>query len=189
MSSLLREEMQRVLFRPSKQRLVEFIEIEEPTQGRHFLCVAVEKNKVVQLCIVRCQISQPSLKSGSKKSDTKRSSIQDCYRRTEVWSLHDLTLVDGRDPDVDDPCFLLHFDKVRTVTAISCSAKYAIVRALVALSDQHCQRSLNLRNFDWTYIKPTSFYSNRGDCVVLTQICFYAFNLVCLSMCPVPLDA
>ncbi|KAM7008890.1 exocyst complex component 1-like [Tautogolabrus adspersus] len=189
MSSLLKEEMQRVLFRPSKQRLVEFIEIEEPSHGRHFLCVSVSKGKVVQLSIVRCQISQTPLKSGSKKSSTKRSSIQECYRRTEVWSLQDLTLVDGRDADVDDPCFLLHFDKVRTVTAISCSAKYAFVRALVALSDQHCQRSLNLRNFDWAYIKPTSFYSNRGDCVVLSQICFYAFNLVCLSMCPVPLDA
>uniref|UniRef100_A0A672G771 Si:dkey-245p14.4 n=1 Tax=Salarias fasciatus TaxID=181472 RepID=A0A672G771_SALFA len=167
MSSLLREEMQRVLFRPAKQRLVEFIEIEEPSHGRHFLCVSGKQLKV--LC--------------------HYNSIQDCYRRTEIWSLYDLTLVDGRDPDVDDPCFLLHFDKVRTITATSCSAKYSFVRALVALSDQHCQRSLNLRNFDWTYIKPTSFYSNRGDCVVLSQICFYAFNLVCLSMCPVPLDA
>ncbi|XP_022068593.1 exocyst complex component 1-like [Acanthochromis polyacanthus] len=188
MSSLLKEEMQRVLFRPAKQRLVEFIEIEEPTHGRHFLCVSVEKGKVVQLSIVQCQISKSSMKSGSKKSHTKRSSIQDSYRRTEMWSLQNLTLVDGRDPDVDDPCFLLHFDKVRTVTATSCSAKYAFVRALVALSDQHCQRSLNLRNFDWAYIKPTSFYSNRGDCVVLSQICFYALNLVCLSMCPVPLE-
>lgn len=89
----------------------------------------------------------------------------------------------------DDPCFLLHFDKVRTVTAISSSAKYAIVRALVALSEKYCKSTLNLQNFDWAYIKPTSFYSNRGDCVVLSQICFYAFNLVCLSMCPVPLDA
>uniref|UniRef100_A0A667XFB2 Exocyst complex component 1 like n=1 Tax=Myripristis murdjan TaxID=586833 RepID=A0A667XFB2_9TELE len=167
MSSLLREEMQRVLFRPERQRLVEFIEIEEPSQGRHFLCVSV---------------------SGSKKSHTKRSSFQESYRKTEIWSLQDLTLVDGRDPDVDDPCFLLHFDKVRSVTAISSSAKYTLVRALVALSDQHCQRLLNLRNFDWAYIKPTSFYLNRGDCVVLMQVCFYAFNLVCLSMCPVPLD-
>ncbi|KAM8879825.1 exocyst complex component 1-like isoform 2-T2 [Spinachia spinachia] len=188
MSSLLKEEMQRVLFRPEKLRLAEFIEIEEPTDGRHFLCVSVTKNKVVQLCIVRCQTSQPSLKSGSKKSNTMRSSIQECYRRTEVWPLQDLTLVDGRDPDVDDPCFLLHFDKVRTVTAVSCSAKYTFVRALFVLSERHCQRSLNLRNFDWAYIKPSSFYSNRGDCVVLTQICFYAFNLVCLSMCPVPMD-
>ncbi|XP_028314525.1 exocyst complex component 1-like [Gouania willdenowi] len=189
MSSLLREEMQRVLFRPAKQRLVEFIEIEEPSNGRHFLCVSVAKNKVVQLSIVHCQLSKASLKCGTKKGRTKRSSIQDCYRRTEIWSLHDLTLVDGRDPDVDDPCFLLHFDEVRTITATSCCAKYSIVRALVALCDQHCQSSLNLRNFDWAYIKPTSFYSNRGDCIVLSQICFYAFNLVCLSMCPVPLDA
>ncbi|KAJ0033042.1 hypothetical protein NQD34_000149 [Periophthalmus magnuspinnatus] len=188
MSSLLREEMQRVLFRPAKQRLVEFIEIEEPPQGRHFLCVSVAKRQV-QLSIVRCQITQTTIKTGSKRSQTKRSSIQDCYKRTEIWFLEDLSLVDGRDPDVDDPCFLLHFSKVRTVTAISCSAKYSIVRALVALSDQYCQRTLNLRNFDWVYIKPTSFYSNRGDCVVLSQICFYAFNLVCLSMCPVPLDA
>ncbi|KAM3865066.1 exocyst complex component 1-like [Diretmus argenteus] len=187
MSSLLKEEMQRVLFRPEGQRLVEFIEIEEPPQGRHFLCVSVLKTKVVQLCIVRCQRSQSS-KTESKKSHTKRSSFQDSYMRTEIWSLQDLTLVDGRDPDVDDPCFLMHFDTVRSVTAISCSAKYALVRALVALSDQHCQRSLDLQNFDWAYITPTSFYSNRGDCVVLTQICFYAINLVCLSMCPVPLD-
>ncbi|KAF7662408.1 hypothetical protein LDENG_00236860 [Lucifuga dentata] len=188
MSSLLREEMQRVLFRPAKQRLVEFIEIEEAPQGRHFLCVAAGKNKTVQLSIVRCQKSAPTVKSGSKKSHTKRITLQDCYRRTEMWSLQDLTMVDGRDPDVDDPCFLLHFDKVRSITAISCSAKYSLVRALVALSESHCKRPLTLRNFDWTYIKPTSFYSNRGDCVVLSQICLYAFNLVCLSMCPVPLD-
>uniref|UniRef100_A0A3B4GCE1 Exocyst complex component 1-like n=3 Tax=Haplochromini TaxID=319058 RepID=A0A3B4GCE1_9CICH len=170
MSSLLREEMQRVLFRPAKERLVEFIEIEEPSHGRHFFCMSVP------------------LKSTSKRSFTKRSCIQECYRRAEIWSLKDLTLIDGRNPDVDDPCFLLHFDEVRTVTAISCSAKYAMVRALVALSDRYCQRSLNLRNFDWPYIKPTSFYSNKGDCAVLSQICFYAINLVCLSMCHVPLD-
>lgn len=40
MSSLLREEMQRVLFRPAKERLVEFIEIEEPSNGRHFFCAS-----------------------------------------------------------------------------------------------------------------------------------------------------
>ncbi|XP_061585521.1 exocyst complex component 1-like [Cololabis saira] len=189
MSSLLREEMQRVVFHPAKQTLVEFIEIEEPARGRHFLCVSVGQGKVVQLCVVQCQESKTSLKSSkSKRAQTKRSSLHGSYRRTEVWSLQDLALVDGRDPDVDDPCFLLHFDKVRPVTAVTCSAKYTIVRSLSALSDRHCQRPLNLRNFDCAYIKPTSFYSNRGDCVVLSQICFYACNLVCLSMCPVPLD-
>ncbi|XP_017281210.1 exocyst complex component 1-like [Kryptolebias marmoratus] len=188
MSSLLREEMQRVLFRPAKHRLVEFIEIEEASPGRHFLCVSVGPKKVVQLSIVQCQVFVMSHKSGSKRSHTKRSNIQDCYKRTEIWSLQDLALVDGRDPDVDDPCFLLHFEKVRSVTAVSCSAKYTMVRALVALSDRFCHRSLNLQNFDHAYIKPTTYYSNRGDCIVLSQICFYAFNLICLSLCPVPME-
>nr|XP_015809712.2 exocyst complex component 1-like isoform X2 [Nothobranchius furzeri] len=185
MSSLLREEMQRVLFRPAKHRLVEFIEIEEPTLGRHFLCVSVGPKKVVQVSVVQCQVFVTAQKSGSKKSQTQRSSIQDCYKKMETWSLQDLTLVDGRDPDVDDPCFLLHFDEVRPITAVSCSAKYTMVRALVALSDQYCQSSLNLQNFDYAYIKPTTYYYNRGDCIVLSKICLYACNLVCLSMCPV----
>ena len=88
----------------------------------------------------------------------------------------------------DDPCFILHFDKVRSVTAINCSAKYALVRALVTLSDKHSKVALNVQNMDWAYVRPSSFYSNRGDCAVLSQVCFYAFNLVCLSMCPVPLE-
>ncbi|XP_004065766.1 exocyst complex component 1-like [Oryzias latipes] len=186
MSSLLREEMQRILFRPEKHKLVEFIEIEELSRGKHFLCVSVGKNSAVELCIVQCHVSTSSK---SKRSQTKRSSIQDSYRKAEVWSLQDLTLVDGRDPDVDDPSFLLHFDKVRSVTAVNSSAKYTMVRALVAVSDRYCKRSLPLENFDFAYIKPTTYYSNRGDCVVLSQICLYACNLVCLSMCPVPLDS
>lgn len=55
---------------------------------------------MVQLSVVRCQMSLTKIKSGSKISHTKRSRLQDRYRRTEVWSLQDLNLVDGRDPDV-----------------------------------------------------------------------------------------
>lgn len=40
MSSLLKEEMQRVLFTPEGQQLKEFIEISETAPGRHFLCVS-----------------------------------------------------------------------------------------------------------------------------------------------------
>nr|XP_046194646.1 exocyst complex component 1-like [Oncorhynchus gorbuscha] len=183
MSSLLRKEMQRMLFRPEGQKLQKFIEIHEATPGRHFLCVYVTKTKEVQLCVVR---SQKSLYSGSNKLLNSR--LEDSYLRTEVWLLQDLTLLDGRDPDVDDPCFLMHFSTVRSVTAFSCGAKYSMARALVALSDKHCGRPLTLVNYDLAYIGPSSIYLNRGDCVVLMQICFYAANLVCLSLCPVPLD-
>ncbi|XP_076874620.1 exocyst complex component 1-like [Brachyhypopomus gauderio] len=180
MSSLLREEMQRVLFRPEKHRLVEFIEIEEEARGRHFLCVSVSKSKEVQISVVRCQKARHS---GCKKS--RRIGLEDSYVKTEVWALQELMLLDGRDADTDDPCFVMHFGTVRPVTAVSCAAKYTMARCLVALGDRHKHTELRLQNFDWTYVQPTSIYSSRGDCMVLMRICFYAFNLVCLSLCPV----
>ncbi|KAG9330849.1 hypothetical protein JZ751_021929, partial [Albula glossodonta] len=61
---------------------------------------------------------------------------------------------------------------------VSCAAKYSLARSLVSLSTSHCQKDLPLTNFDFTYIRPTSLYSSRGDCMVLLQICFYAANLV-----------
>lgn len=54
MSSLLREEMDRVLFRPEGQKLVEFIEIEEQHQGRHFLCVSSKKIHLILCIIIWC---------------------------------------------------------------------------------------------------------------------------------------
>ncbi|XP_051561658.1 exocyst complex component 1-like [Myxocyprinus asiaticus] len=181
MSSLLREEMDRVLFRPVGQKLEEFIEIEEQQQGRHFLCVST-KDKVVQISVVRCRRAK---QSRSKK--LKHYGLEDSYERTETWALEDLTILDGRDPDTDDPSFLMHFDTVRTITAVSCAAKYILARCLLSLSRKYHHTALKLRNFDLTYIQPTSMYSDRGDCMVLSQVCFYAFNLVCLSLCPVPL--
>ncbi|TSO98553.1 Structural maintenance of chromosomes protein 2 [Bagarius yarrelli] len=166
--------MQRVLFRPEKQKLVEFIEIEEKGSGRHFLCVSVSRSKQVQISVVQCEKTRPVK---SKKS--LRIGLEDHYLRREVWALEDLRILDGRDPDTDDPCFLMHFDTVRPVKAVNCAAKYCLARCLVALSDSHTKHSeFCLRNFDWTYIKPTSIYSSRGDCMVLMRICFYAFNLV-----------
>ncbi|XP_028844336.1 exocyst complex component 1-like [Denticeps clupeoides] len=181
MSSLLKEEMQKVLFRSEGQTLKEFIEIEEPGQGRYFLCVSVSKSNDVQVSVIRCQKKQ---RTNSKQFLC--SHLEDSYHRTEVWSLADLVLLDGMDPDTDNPCFHMHFSTVRTVQAVNCAAKYSLARTLVALSSSHCQTPLNLTNFDCDYIQSGSVYTNRGDCMVLMQICYYAFNLVCLSMCPAP---
>ncbi|KAJ8372630.1 hypothetical protein AAFF_G00280460 [Aldrovandia affinis] len=161
--------MQRLLFTPERQQLKEFIEIVETAKGRHFLCVSVNKVKAVQISVV-------------KNLRTKR---QDTFEKTEEWLLKDLVLLDGRDSDADEPQFVMHFEEARSMAAVSCAAKYALARSLVSLSTKHCQKDLQLVNFDWTYIRPTSLYSSRGDCMVLLQICFYAANLVCLSLCPI----
>ncbi|XP_051558205.1 exocyst complex component 1-like [Myxocyprinus asiaticus] len=181
MSSLLREEMDRVLFRPVGQKLEEFIEIEEEKQGRHFICIST-KDKEAQISVVHCRRSKHSQ---SKK--LRHYGLEDNYERIETWALEDLMILDGRDPDTDDPCFLMHFDTVRTIRAVSCAAKYNLARCLLSLSRKYHHTALKLQNFDQSYIEPTSMYSDRGDCMVLSQICFYAFNLVCLSLCPVPL--
>ncbi|XP_077060835.1 exocyst complex component 1-like [Siphateles boraxobius] len=182
MSSLLREEMDRVLFRPEGQKMVEFIEIEEQHQGRHFLCVSISKDKEAQISVVLCRKVKHS-----RTKKLQHCGLEDSYERTEIWALEDLLILDGRDPDIDDPYFLMHFDSVRSVRAVSCAAKYTLARCLLSLSRKHQHTALKLKNFDLTYIQPTAMYSDRGDCVVLAQICFYAFNLVCLSLCPVPL--
>ncbi|KAL4604996.1 exocyst complex component 1-like [Arapaima gigas] len=170
MSSLLKEEMQKRVFRPKGQRLEEFIEITESAQKRHFLCLSVATNKDVRISVVKYT----------------RSSAEDQYETMQEWFLKDLVLLDGKNSDTDDPRFVMHFGTVHPMTAVSCAAKYSLARALVALSDSHGQKGLQVVNFDKTYIQPTSVYSNRGDCMVLMQICFYAFNLVCLSLCPAP---
>ncbi|XP_015200957.1 exocyst complex component 1-like [Lepisosteus oculatus] len=169
MSSLLKEEMQKRLFRPEGQRLDEFIEIVYSAQGRHFLCVSVTKGKDVLISLVKYV----------------RSGLDDTYEKIQSWFLKDLVLLDGREADTDDPFFDMHFDKVHKLEALSCAAKYSFARCLTRLSGTYCQRELKIANFDITYIEPTSLSSNRGDCMVIMQICFYAFNLVCLSLCPV----
>ncbi|MBN3296008.1 exocyst complex component 1-like [Amia ocellicauda] len=170
MSSLLKEEMQKRLFRPEGQRLNEFIEIVYSTKGRYFLCVSVTKGKEVQISMVKYI----------------RSGLDDTYVRIQTWYLKDLILLDGRESDTDDPYFEMHFDKVYILEALSCAAKYSLARCLTRLSGRYFKKEIKLVNFDLTYIKPTAISSNRGDCMVLMQICFYAFNLVCLSLCPVP---
>ncbi|MBN3277862.1 EXOC1 protein, partial [Polyodon spathula] len=169
MSSLLKEEMQKKIFRPDGHHLDEFIEIVYSAQGRYFLCVSVTKGQEVQISLLK----------------HTRSNLDDKYEKTETWLLKDLLLLDGRDSDTDNPHFDMHYEKMYTLEALSCAAKYAFARCLVQLSRRYYKKELKIVNFDTAYTEPTSLSSNRGDCMVLMQICFYAFNLVCLSLCPV----
>ena len=67
------------------------------------LAVTVSKKLGVQLCVVGCnktKVAKP-VETGTKSSQyTQRSSFQDSYKKTEIWALQDLNLIDGRDPDV-----------------------------------------------------------------------------------------
>uniref|UniRef100_A0A7N9CN10 Exocyst complex component 1 like n=2 Tax=Cercopithecinae TaxID=9528 RepID=A0A7N9CN10_MACFA len=117
-----------------------------------------------------------------------RIGLDEKYEVTKKWSLNDLKMIDGKEADTDNPFFDLHFKKVYSLEAYSCASKYAFARTVNKLNHAYLKKDLQIVNFDSTYINDDSIWSsNNKDCLVLMRICFYAFNLVCLSLCPLPL--
>ncbi|XP_057628922.1 exocyst complex component 1-like isoform X2 [Chionomys nivalis] len=117
-----------------------------------------------------------------------RVGLDEKYEVTKKWSLDDLQMIDGKEADTDNPFFDLHFKKVYSLEAYSCASKYSFARTVNRLNHVYLKKDLYIVNFDSTYINDDSIWSsNNKDCLVLMRICFYAFNLVCLSLCPLPL--
>lgn len=87
----------------------------------------------------------------------------------------------------DNPHFDMMFDEVCNVEAYSCASKYAFARSIIKLNTLYTKRDIKVLNFDSSYIEEGVIWSsNNGDCLVLMRICFYASNLLCLSLCPMP---
>lgn len=63
------------------------------------LCT-VSKSKQVQISVVRCEKAHPA-----KNKKSRRIGLEDQYVRTEVWALHELMILDGRDPDTVSQTF------------------------------------------------------------------------------------
>ncbi|XP_029141517.1 exocyst complex component 1-like [Protobothrops mucrosquamatus] len=171
MSSLLKEDLNKKLFRSLGQNLYGFIEIECSGQDRFYLCASVSKGEEVQISVVKHY----------------RTGLDEKYEISEKWLLDDLEMIDGKEADADNPWFDMHFKQVYTWEAYSCASKYSFARILNKLNEMYLQKDLKIVNFDFTYINEEALWSsNNGDCLVLMRICFYAFNLVCLSLCPLP---
>ncbi|XP_021252565.1 uncharacterized protein LOC110398883 isoform X3 [Numida meleagris] len=96
------------------------------------------------------------------------------------------TLKLGTEDTVEDnPYFDMHFHKVYSMEAYSCASKYTFARTLNNLNETYLKKDLKIVNFDSTYLNDDSIWSsNNRDCLVLMRICFYASNLLCLSLCP-----
>ncbi|KAM8808493.1 exocyst complex component 1-like [Eudromia elegans] len=169
MSSLLKEELAKRLFGPLRQRLHEFIEVEGTGAERFYLCAAVTKGEEVEICMVK----------------HFRVDREEKYEIAEKWFLKDLEMIDGKEADTDNPYFDMHFHKVYSMEAYSCASKYTFARTVNKLNEMYLKKDLKIVNFDSTYLNDDSIWSsNNRDCLVLMRICFYASNLLCLSLCP-----
>ncbi|KAG9479788.1 exocyst complex component 1-like [Eleutherodactylus coqui] len=171
MSSLLKEDMEKKLFKPKGQTLYEFIETKSKSKERFYLCASVAKGQEVLISLVKHY----------------RACLDERYEVVEMWFLKELKFIDGKEPDTDNPHFDMMFEEVCNVEAYSCASKYAFARSLIKLNTLHTKRDIKVLNFDSSYIEDGVIWSsNNGDCLVLMRICFYASNLLCLSLCPIP---
>ncbi|KAM4054106.1 exocyst complex component 1-like [Anomaloglossus baeobatrachus] len=171
MSSLLKEDMVKKLFRPKGHTLYEFIETKSKTKERFYLCASVAKDEDVHISLVKHY----------------RACLDETYEVSEMWFLKDLKFIDGKEPDTDNPHFDMMFEEVYNVEAYSCASKYSFTRCLIKLNTLHTKVDIKVLNFDSSYIEEGVIWSsNNGDCLVLMRICFYASNLLCLSLCPIP---
>ncbi|XP_075705733.1 exocyst complex component 1-like [Rhinoderma darwinii] len=171
MSSLLKEDMEKKLFKPQGHILHEFIETKSTSKERFYLCASVTKEEEVHISLVKHY----------------RACLDEKYEVAEKWFLKDLKYIDGKEPDTDNPHFDMMFEEVCNVEAYSCASKYAFARILIKLNTLHTKRDIKVLNFDSSYIEDGIMWSsNNGDCLVLMRICFYASNLLCLSLCPIP---
>ncbi|NXC26107.1 EXC1L protein, partial [Campylorhamphus procurvoides] len=136
-----------------------------------------------------------------------RVNREEKYEIVEKWFLKDLEMIDGKEADtrttnchsnsvmcviipfslnfIPPPYFDMHFHKVYNLEAYSCASKYTFARTISKLNAMYLKKDLKIVNFDETYLNDDLIWSSSNrDCLVLMRICFYAFNLVCLSLCP-----
>ncbi|NXJ18677.1 EXC1L protein, partial [Dicrurus megarhynchus] len=106
------------------------------------------------------------------------------YEIVEKWFLKDLEMIDGKEADTDNPYFDMHFHKVYNMEAYSCASKYTFARTLSKLNAMYLKKDFKIVNFDDTYLNDDSVWSSSNrDFVVVMKVCFYAFSLLCLSLC------
>ncbi|EDL89901.1 rCG57019, partial [Rattus norvegicus] len=142
MSSLVKEDLEKRLFKPLAQNLCEFIEIEVSVQDRYYLCVSVTKTDEVKISMVKHY----------------RVGLDEKYEVTKRWSLNDLRMIDGKEADTDNPFFDLHFKKVYSLEAYSCASKYSFARTVSRLNHVYLKKDLHIVNFDSTYINDDSIW-------------------------------
>eukprot|EP00062_Callorhinchus_milii_P008300 gi/632950991/ref/XP_007891040.1/ PREDICTED: uncharacterized protein LOC103178224 [Callorhinchus milii] len=105
------------------------------------------------------------------------------YEKVNTWHLKDLKLLDGKEADEDNPHFEMHFDKIYNWEASSTASKYAFLRCLLELNNIYLGEEIVFVNFDTNYLYENSATINKGDCLLVMNLCvLYFCNCVCLSL-------
>ncbi|XP_078267316.1 exocyst complex component 1-like [Rhinoraja longicauda] len=157
--------LQENFFGPKGERLVHVLPIQVSEENEDYcLCITVTRDEEVYITFMK--ITNKGLK--------------EMYMIQEVWYLEDLTLVDGKDANSDNPHLDLHFETICSWEASSTAAKYAFVRSLRKVNKVYLQKDIQFLNFDSDFIQDMNFFGVPEDTMLVVQLCLQAFNCICL---------
>ncbi|XP_065184544.1 exocyst complex component 1-like [Sycon ciliatum] len=131
----IRHILQKDVFTPAEERLVGVVSVTKHGQKRKagntvFLCATVTNEKPQSAAVHK----------------VKKTADKDSYKKKQTWSLSDMSLVDGKDADVDTPEFDLHFDKVYRWVASSLADKNSFINCVWKLCHRYLRRVPHFTN-------------------------------------------
>ncbi|XP_064190064.1 exocyst complex component 1 isoform X1 [Anguilla rostrata] len=128
----IKHALQRDIFTPNDERLLSIVNVCKAGKKKKncFLCATVTTERPVQVKVVK----------------VKKSDKGDFYKRQLAWELRDLTEVDAKDANKENPEFDLHFEKVYRWVASSTAEKNAFISCIWKLNQRYLRKKLEFVN-------------------------------------------
>uniref|UniRef100_A0A673NPE3 Exocyst complex component 1 n=1 Tax=Sinocyclocheilus rhinocerous TaxID=307959 RepID=A0A673NPE3_9TELE len=128
----IKHALQRDIFTPNDERLLSIVNVCKAGKKKKncFLCATVTTERPVQVKVVK----------------VKKSDKGDFYKRQMAWELRDLTEVDAKDANKENPEFDLHFEKVYRWVASSTAEKNSFISCIWKLNQRYLRKKVEFVN-------------------------------------------
>uniref|UniRef100_A0A8C9S6C2 Exocyst complex component 1 n=1 Tax=Scleropages formosus TaxID=113540 RepID=A0A8C9S6C2_SCLFO len=128
----IKHALQRDIFTPNDERLLGIVNVCKAGKKKKncFLCATVTTERPVQVKVVK----------------VKKSDKGDFYKRQMAWELRDLTEVDAKDANKENPEFDLHFEKVYKWVASSTAEKNSFISCIWKLNQRYLRKKVEFVN-------------------------------------------
>ncbi|KAL4635442.1 exocyst complex component 1 isoform X2 [Arapaima gigas] len=128
----IKHALQRDIFTPNDERLLGIVNVCKAGKKKKncFLCATVTTERPIQVKVVK----------------VKKSDKGDFYKRQLAWELRDLTEVDAKDANKENPEFDLHFDKVYKWVASSTAEKNSFISCIWKLNQRYLRKKVEFVN-------------------------------------------
>uniref|UniRef100_A0A672QYB4 Exocyst complex component 1 n=1 Tax=Sinocyclocheilus grahami TaxID=75366 RepID=A0A672QYB4_SINGR len=128
----IKHALQRDIFTPNDERLLSIVNVCKAGKKKKncFLCATVTTERPVQVKVVK----------------VKKTDKGDFYKRQMAWELRDLTEVDAKDANKENPEFDLHFEKVYRWVASSTAEKNSFISCIWKLNQRYLRKKVEFVN-------------------------------------------